>query len=601
MLVHVVDDSTVNCEIFAAVAERVAPDIRATTFTDPKDGLAASVEALPDLVVLDYMMPEIDGHEYARRFRALPGAKAVPIVMITAATDRAIRHAALEIGVTDFLTKPIDRQEMKARIANLLALRRAHLNLQDRSRWLADEVRKATEKVLHQADHDALTSLPNRACFLRHLAQALGSLNLESEGLAVLYLDLDGFKDVNDTWGHGAGDKVLTEVGTRLLGLLRPGELGARLGGDEFAIVQVGQGQPASAVDLAERVLACVREPFAVGSTQAELGASVGIAICPDGGEDADALMHRADVALYRAKRDGKGVFRFFDPEMEMQLRERRALERDLRLAMEDGGLEVHYQPQADAASGKIVGVEALLRWAHPQRGAVPPSVFVPVAEECGLIRALGEWVLRRACADAMTWPSAVRLGINLSPLQIRPELPRIIRRALAETGLPASRLELEITEGVLLRDTQQTIAILSEIKSIGIAIALDDFGTGYASLSYLQKFPFDRLKIDRSFVQNLKTMPEAETIIRAILAMTRSLRIATIAEGVETAHQLGILQSESCPEVQGFLVARAMDTTAMGIFLSGGWTPETIRAAATVAPPTLDGRPATGLTAHVA
>ena len=567
MLVHIVDDSSINCEILATIVGRLDPTLRVVSFVDPLAGFEACKGLLPDLIVVDYMMPGLDGHDYVARVRALPGAKTVPIVMITAVTDRAIRHRALELGVTDFLTKPIDKQEIKARLTNLLALRRAHIALQDRSRWLAEEVRKATEKVLHQANHDALTELPNRAFFRDKVDRLLVHAARAEEQVAVLYLDLDGFKRVNDTGGHAMGDDVLRRVGAALRDGLAPGETAARLGGDEFAIVQSGAPQPAGAAAVAERVIASIARCCEVWP-HAEIGVSIGIAIYPTERGDVEEMMQYADIALYRAKHEARGGFRFFEPAMDAQLRDRRALERDLREAMSAGALDVHYQPQADAATGRIVGFEALARWSHPERGIVPPLAFIEVAEECGFIRPLGEWVLRKACAEATTWPSDLRLGVNLSPLQVRPELPELVRGILADTGFAAHRLELEITEGVLIKDAINAVAVLSELKAMGVAIALDDFGTGYSSLSYLQKFPFDRVKIDRSFVSELLLMPEAEAIIRAIVALTRSLCISSIAEGVETVQQLDALRRESCQEVQGFLIGRPMPAADVATFV---------------------------------
>ena len=573
MLIHVVDDNAVNCEIFASIASRLASDIRVESFIDPVVGLASSQQAMPDLVVVDYMMPELDGFQYATRIRALPGGKVVPIVMITAATYRAIRHQALELGVTDFLTKPIDKQEVRARLTNLLALRRAHTQLQDRSRWLADEVRKATEQVLHQANHDGLTALPNRANFLAKLDEALSSASRAGGKVALLYLDLDGFKAINDSFGHSTGDVLLLNVGTAIRDALKPGEMAARLGGDEFAVLQQSVLQPDGAEALAMRLTQAVRTACGDADSRSSVDVSLGIGLYPDHAETGANLLQRADIALYRAKKEGRGRHCFFHPEMDAEQQERRALERDLGAALAENRLEVHYQPQADAVSGEIVGCEALARWTDPLRGVVPPSTFVPLAEECGLIRPLGEWVLRTACAEAVTWPNGLRVGVNLSPLQVRSDLPALVSSILLETGLPPERLELEITEGLLIKEPERAIAVLGQLKALGVTIALDDFGTGYSSLSYLQTFEFDRIKIDRSFVAQLLRQPEAEAIIRAILAMTRSLCVASIAEGIETVQQLAALQREQCQEVQGYLIGRPMPATAFADFIKDAKT----------------------------
>ena len=568
MLVQIVDDSAINCEVFAAVVEKLGPDVRGDCFSDPGEALGACAIVMPDLIVVDFMMPGMNGHEFVTRVRALPGAKAVPIVMITAATDRGIRHRALDLGVTDFLNKPIDTHGMRARLTNLLALRRGHLQLQDRSRWLAEEVRKATEKVLHLANHDALTSLPNRTFFHDRAEQELAQAGRTGASVAVLCLDLDGFKKVNDTLGHAGGDDLLQRVATRLRDGLRKGDTLARLGGDEFAVVQAGAVQPTGAAELAERLIASLAGSGGCDGAGPEVGVSIGIALSPGNGIDVDTLLSRADMALYRAKAEGRGTFRFFEPEMDAQLQMRRTVERDLRAALRAGSLLVHYQPQADAQTGGIVGFEALVRWPHPERGLIPPADFVPLAEECGLIRPLGEWVLRTACAEAASWPDHLRLGVNLSPLQVRADLPQLVADILRETGLAPGRLELEVTESVLIRDTKNAFMVLSELKALGVAVELDDFGTGYSSLSYLQRFPFNRIKIDRSFVNGLLQRPEAASIVRAIMALGSSLQMGVIAEGVENVQQLEALQRDGCGEVQGFLISRPMPPEEVPPFL---------------------------------
>ncbi len=567
MLVQIVDDNDTNREIFAAVVGRLGPDIRAECFARPEEALDACRAAMPDAILVDFMMPGMDGHELVARVRALPGAKAVPIVMITAATDRSVLHRAFEVGVTDFLTKPVNTGELKARLTNLLALRRAHLQLQDRGRWLAEEVRKATEKALHLANHDPLTGLPNRALLRDRLELALAQTQRSGDGVAVLCLDLDRFKEVNDTLGHPAGDALLQQVATRLREVSGEGDTVARLGGDEFVIVQVGAAQPAGAAELAARLTALVgqSEGAACGP---DVGVSVGVAVFPEDGADVDALLTRADTALLRAKADGRGPFRFFEPAMDAKLQERRALERELRLALHRGEFAVHFQPQADARTDRIVGFEALVRWSRPGHGLISAGEFVPLAEECGLIRPLGEWVLRTACMEAARWPSHLRLGVNLSPLQVRADLPPLVAAVLRETGLAPGRLELEVTEGVLIKDIDNALDVLTRLKALGVAIAMDDFGTGYSSLSYLQRFPFDRIKVDRSFVAGLLDRPEAAAIVRAIITMSASLSMASTAEGVETEQQLVHLRQEACGEVQGFLIGRPMPAEAVLPFL---------------------------------
>jgi diguanylate cyclase (GGDEF)-like protein len=415
-------------------------------------------------------------------------------------------------------------------------------------------LRQALERVAYLASHDPLTGLPNRALFHDRLERALVGQRAEDGQAAVLCIDLDHFKDVNDTLGHAAGDRLLQQVTQRLQGCLRRSDTLARLGGDEFAILRPGVADSDGITALARRIVAVMAEPVDLDGQEVQVGASVGVALATAG--DSGQLLQNADLALYRAKAEGRGTVRFFADEMNVRLRQRKALEHDLRRALAESQLELHYQPQIDLDELRVVGVEALLRWNHPERGMVPPSNFVPLAEETGLILPLGEWVLRTACARAGAWPG-LRLAINLSPAQFRQAgLAELVARTLRETGLEPSRLELEITEGVLLHDTEATLATLAALRSLGVRIAMDDFGTGYSSLSYLRRFPFDKIKIDRSFVAHLGA-PDADAIVRAIISLGRALGMRANAEGVETAEQAARLRAEGCEEVQGFHFGR--------------------------------------------
>lgn len=432
------------------------------------------------------------------------------------------------------------------------------------------ERRAAEERIRHLAHHDQLTGLPNRALFQDRLALALGIAERQGLGLAVLCLDLDRFKEVNDSHGHPVGDALLVEVARVLADAVGTSDTVARLGGDEFAILQVGAEQPEAAAQLAERLVALLSRPLAAGGVGLEIGVSVGVALFPHDGREAGELLVKADHALYRAKSEGRGGFRMFEPGMESRLKERRRLERELRDGLSQGQLALFFQPQAEAASGRILGFEALLRWPHPSRGLVEPATFIPLAEETGLIRPIGRWVLRTACAEAAGWPDDLRLGVNLSPVQFaRGDLPDLVAGVLAETGLPPERLELEITEGVLLRDTANVLRTLERLKVLGVRIAMDDFGTGYSSLSYVHRFPVDRIKIDRSFVADLLTRPQSASIVRAIVGLGDSLGVEVVAEGVETADQLHALRQERCAEVQGYLVGRPMPAEAVLPFLA--------------------------------
>ncbi len=415
------------------------------------------------------------------------------------------------------------------------------------------ERRQAEAQIMHMARHDALTDLPNRLMFRERIEQGLG----RGERLAILFVDLDRFKTVNDTLGHPVGDALLCAVTKRLQMAVRGSDTVARLGGDEFAIVQFG-AKPTEATELAVRVIEALSEAFDVLGNQVVIGASIGIAIAPTDGKEPDQLLRNSDMALYRAKSSGRGTYHFFQPEMDAEMQARHALEVDLRKAMLTGEFENYYQPIVDVDTGKIAGFEALARWNHPQRGLVAPDDFIPLAEEIGLIVPLGEWVLRQACRDAATWPGKQTVAVNLSAVQFRnPSLALTVVSALSASGLDAKRLELEITETVLLQQDRGVLATLHQIRDLGVRISMDDFGTGYSSLSYLRSFPFDKIKIDRSFIQELGKKEDCTAIIRAITRLGGNLGMATIAEGVETTEQLEILRAEGCDQVQGYLFSQ--------------------------------------------
>jgi diguanylate cyclase (GGDEF)-like protein/PAS domain S-box-containing protein len=422
--------------------------------------------------------------------------------------------------------------------------------LEDITKWL-----EAQAQISHMAGHDALTDLPNRTLFREQLESALCRVT-RNEQVAVLCLDLDNFKDVNDSLGHPIGDDLLKEVARRLSECVRNSDTVSRLGGDEFAIVQAGgELRPSDVSSLASRIVDVVGAPCDIQGHQVVIGASIGISMAPDDGIDPDQLLKNADMALYRAKSDGRGTYRFFEAGMDARAQARRLLELDLRAALLRGEFEVNYQPIRDLKADRIVCFEALLRWNHPHRGIIPPTGFIGLAEETGLIVPIGNWVLRRACTDAAGWPRDVGVAVNLSPAQFknRDLVPSVIE-ALSAAGLAANRLELEITESVLLQDSEATLATLHKLRGFGIRISMDDFGTGYSSLSYLRSFPFDKIKIDQSFVQELASRGDSMAIVRAVTGLGKSLGISTTAEGVETNEQLALLRSEGCTEVQGYL-----------------------------------------------
>jgi diguanylate cyclase (GGDEF)-like protein/PAS domain S-box-containing protein len=418
--------------------------------------------------------------------------------------------------------------------------------------------KRAEAQIAHMAHHDALTNLPNRAASNICLDSMIETAKEEDLSFSLMCVDVDRFKEINDVYGYATGDAVLRELAKRLQAAVG-GAFIARLDGDEFIIISTDGEQPAGAETLADRVLASISSDFVLDSLTVRPGISIGIAVFPGDGSDAGTLFANANAALYRAKAEGRGSFRFFKADMDERLRERRVLQQELQSAIERRELSLHYQPQAQL-DGAITAFEALVRWQHPQRGSIPPGTFIPLAEESGLIISMGEWIMREACRQAASWSSPLSIAINLSPVQFRHgDLPTLVHSVLLETGLKPSRLELEITEGVLIDDCTRAVSILRRLKALGVRIAMDDFGTGYSSLSYLQSFPFDKIKIDRAFISNLEQSPQSATIIRAVIGLARGLDLPVVAEGVETEEQLAFLAKEACNEVQGYLVGRPM------------------------------------------
>ena len=432
------------------------------------------------------------------------------------------------------------------------------------------ERRKAEARIAYMAHHDGLTDLPNREFYQDRLREVLEQERSGSRRVAVLCLDLDLFKNVNDSFGHPIGDRLLRMVAERLRSQVRGNDFAARLGGDEFALILASNVTPNEASDFASRLIEVLSESYEIDGIEVVIGASIGIALSPGDGTTSEELTRNADMALYRAKSDGRGTHRFFEREMDRLAQKRREMEVDLRRAFANGEFELHYQPLVNIAADKISGFESLLRWRHPEKGMISPADFIPVAEDIGLIVAMGEWVLREACAEAVKWPAEVMVAVNLSPVQFRSRnLIQAVISALAHSGLSPRRLELEITESVFLAETEANLAILHQLRELGVSISMDDFGTGYSSLSYLRSFPFDKIKIDRSFVKDLAERPDCAAIVRAISGLGRSLNITTTAEGVETADQLERLRNEGCNEVQGFLFSGAKPATEIGGLLS--------------------------------
>jgi diguanylate cyclase (GGDEF)-like protein len=412
--------------------------------------------------------------------------------------------------------------------------------------------RRQEQEITHLARHDALTNLANRALFREQLQQALLRLG-RGQRFAVLCLDLDRFKSVNDTLGHPVGDELLKQVSERLLSCVRQGDVVARLGGDEFAIIQANVHDPDSTLSLAARIVDVVSRAYEIGGQRIDISTSIGMTLAPRDGEDADQLMKNADLALYRVKADGRRGYSFFKPEMNDHIQVRRRMELDLRRAFDEEELALFYQPIVCLNSKRVTGFEALMRWTHPKRGAVPPSEFIGLAEEIGLISELGAWSLRQACIHAARWPAPTKVSVNLSPLQVKRDLIEVVLQALAASGLSPDRLELEITESVLLQDSHNTFATLHQLRQLGVRIAMDDFGTGYGSLSYLRGFPFDKIKIDRAFIADIERSDEARAIVDTIVRLGETLGMSTVAEGIESFEQLRLLCAAGCTEAQGF------------------------------------------------
>jgi diguanylate cyclase (GGDEF)-like protein/PAS domain S-box-containing protein len=533
--------------------------------------MTAIVEAMPSMV----FVKRADDHRYVLLNRAgekMLGRSRGEVVGKTDADFHDAELAALYVErdrevLESGEVRVIEEDHVPRKDGGMAILRTkkiALLNAEGQAEYLLGvsediaERKRAEAQIARLAHYDPLTELPNRVLFQKHLSEALARRVRTGDHLAVHFIDLDRFKTVNDTLGHPLGDALLRVAAERLRGCVREGDTVARLGGDEFAVVQTGLKDMTGATRLASRIVEAMSAPFDLQGHHVVIGASVGVAAAPSDGEDADELLKKADMALYRAKADGRGAFHFFERAMDEQLQARRALELDLRRALQAGEFELFYQPLYNLGDERVTGCEALLRWRHPDRGMVSPADFIPLAEEIGLIVPLGEWVLRTACAEAAKWPDHVRLAVNLSPAQFRDRgLVRTVVSALAASGLPAQRLELEITESVLLQDNQANMQMLHDLKALGVRISMDDFGTGYSSLSYLRSFPFDKIKIDQTFVRDILEDSDAMAIIKAVLDLGASMGIVTTAEGVETLEQLNALRSQGCAEIQGYYISR--------------------------------------------
>jgi diguanylate cyclase (GGDEF)-like protein len=508
-----------------------------------------------DAILMDALMPVMDGFAACSALKQHPLWKDIPVLMITALEDRQSIERAFESGASDFIPKPIHLSVVNQRVRRVIDATRA-------------------ERHVHQlAYNDTLTGLPNRLLFVKQLNHAIDRCQARDGILALLFLDLDRFKYINDTLGHEAGDQLLTTMAQRLRGCVRADDCVARLGGDEFTILLDELPNPGVAASVAQNICRTVSAPLVIAGQEMVMTASIGISLYPDDGTDVSDLLRHADTAMYRAKQSGSD-FCYYESTMESALSDRLKLENDLRRALERDEITVFYQSVIDTASGRIAGVEALVRWLHPEQGIISPAEFIPIAEETGLILPLGERVLRSACFQARTWLDNglddLHVAVNLSARQLeQPDLREIVQRALADSGLPPSALVLEITESVLMAHAAENIDLLRDLRNLGIKLSIDDFGTGYSSLSYLKHLPANTLKIDRSFIQDIPDDEDAVAIVTGILALAHSLRMNVVAEGVETVAQQETLARLKCDQLQGYLFSKPLPAEVIETQLS--------------------------------
>jgi diguanylate cyclase (GGDEF)-like protein len=538
----------------------------------------------PDLILLDVRMPGLDGYETCRRIKSSASGNRIPVIFVTVVDGVGDKVRGFELGAADYITKPFDVDEVRARVRTHLELARLRRVLEDMVNQRTAMLRVSEEKYRILAQRDPLTGLPNRALFSELLSHAMEHVRRGGEQFALLSLDLDNFKTINESLGHSRGDQLLVEVAKRLQSLLCQSDALARVGGDEFSIIlERREGMPG--VDLtAQSMIDALATPFELEGQSVYAGVSIGIALYPGDGEDAELLQSHADAALHLAKAQGRGVLRFFSPELSNRARSRLMLEADLRGAIDRGELRLHYQPQVDMVTGELVGLEALVRWQHPQRGMVPPGEFIAFAEESGLVVRLGDWVLREATRQVKAWAdeglAPPQVAVNVSAVQLsRGHLVDSVQEALLQSGTPPGQLELEITESFIMVDRERSLESLAALRALGVRLSIDDFGTGYSSLAYLQQLQVHKLKIDMSFVTDMTTNSGNASIVRAVVAMGHSLGLEVVAEGVETAEQARALHRLRCNAIQGYLVSKPLPADVMTAYLRdfkalevGGW-----------------------------
>ena len=550
MRVLVSEDDPVSRRLLEAMLVKWGYDVAVV-----KDGAEAweklQREDTPRLVILDWMMPGIDGVQVCRMVRKRGDERYVYILILTAKSRKQDIVEGMNAGADDYIVKPFDPDELKARL-------RAGKRILD----LQAELIAIREALRQQATHDSLTGLPNRLLFSDRLTQQLAQAKRDDRSLAVLFLDLDRFKNINDTLGHAVGDQLLQKVVERLTRILREVDTVARMGGDEFTIILSDIPSVQGVASIARKVIDVMAEPFALDGREVFVTASIGIGISPSDGADVETLVRNADIAMYRAKERGGNTFQLYTEAFNTLTMERMTLEHGLRMACERGEFVVYYQPRVDIKTDTTLGAEALVRWKHPEIGLVFPDDFIPLAEETGLIVPISEFVLRAACAQNVEWQKAgtppIDIAVNISARQFQhSDLAEVVERILDETGMDARYLDLELTETTLMRNPDNAVTVLNKLRSTGVRISIDDFGTGYSSLSYLKKFPINTVKIDRSFIRNIVSDPDDAAIAGAMVAMAHGLKLKVVAEGVETLEQLQFLKSLNCDEMQGYFVSR--------------------------------------------
>ncbi|MEO5345218.1 MAG: EAL domain-containing protein [Magnetococcus sp. YQC-9] len=557
--VLVVDDSPDNIRLLGNI---LLKEYRVLFATSGKAAMESAVVNQPELVLLDVVMPEVDGFEVCDWLRAQERTRGIPVILVTAMNDLEAETRGFEVGAVDFLTKPVNPAVVRARVAAHLALKRQRDALERANFRLVEEIRrreKLETLLREQAEFDALTGLPNRKLFHDRLEQAVLVGERKRRQFALLFVDLDRFKWVNDTLGHDAGDALLVEAARRLKGVVRKSDTVARLGGDEFTVILADILHESMAELVARKILEQLSTPFVLKGQQVAISGSVGIGMFPEDGTTSHDLSRNADSAMYLAKQSGRNAFRFFSEEIDRQAHRRMTLEGEMRLAFQNDEFFLDYQPQIRMATGRLSGMEALVRWDHPREGVLFPQQFIPLAEGTGLITQVGAWVLRTACRDAACWIEEgfvdLKLAVNLSALQFREgdRLVSLVEETLNETGFPARNLELEITESMMLGNPDQAAETLRQLRELGISIAMDDFGTGFSSLALLKRLPIQVIKIDRSFVKDLTPEGRNASFTSAIISMARQLGLHVVVEGVESDQQLRIVKEQGGDEVQGF------------------------------------------------